>query len=339
MTWPGPGDVVGVVAFRPDGGAVAASIAGGEVVVRDTASGSTLATLPPHGWVAITVAFSPDGRWIATGGADGAAVVRDATTTEILHSFDHHGSQQPSAEVWVTSVAFSADGRLLATAGYDLGAQGWQDGIVRVWDLASGEMVREFTTDQALGFYAAEFNPASGQLAAFHGGGEIWLWDLESEAAALRLPHSAAPFVFPGGAPFSPDGTRLVVFAGSNANVVDSSSGAEIAILEGHSAAVSAAVFDSTGATVATASEDGTVRLWDATTGVELVRLAHEGAVTDVVFGPGDRRLVSTGSDGVRLWTLDLDELIDLAESRLTRGLTEAECRAYLYVEACETGT
>jgi len=303
------------------------------------ATGSPLVTLPPHGWAALTVAFSPDGHWVATGGADGSAAVRDAATGEALHVLDHHADRGSSAEVWVTSAAFSGDGQLLATTGYDLGAEGWQDGSVRVWDLSSGELVREFSSDQMLGFYAVEFNPAGSQLAAFHGGGEVWLWDLDGDAVPLKLKHGAAPFVFPGDVPFSPDGSRLVLFDGNNAKIVDASNGAEITVLEGHSAAVNAAAFDFEGGTVATAGEDGTVRLWDATTGIELVRLVHEAAVTGVAFGPDGRYLVSIGYDGVRLWALVLDELIDVAEGRLTRGFTENECRAYLEVEGCQTGT
>ena len=337
-TWPGPGDVAGAVAFRPDGGAVASSVAGGEVVVWDVPTGLPLVTLPAHGWAAMTVAFSPDGRWVATGGADGVAAVREAATGEARHLLDHHPSQQSSTELWVTSVAFSTDGRLLATAGYDLGADGWQDGVVRIWDLSSGKIVREFSADQMLGFYAAEFNPAGGQVAAFHGAGEVWAWDLDGDTAPLKLNHAAAPFVFPGDVPFSPDGTRLVLFEGSSARIVAASDDAEATTLEGHAAAVNAAAFHPDGGTVATAAEDGTVRVWDVVSGTELVRLVHEAAATDVAFGPNGRRLVSIGQDGVRLWTLALDELIDIAESRLTRGFTDGECRTYLDADECRTG-
>ena len=46
--------------------------------------------------------------------------------------------------------------------------------------------------------------------------------------------------------------------------------------------------------------------------------------------------LASVGDDGlVRVWALDLDELIAIATDRLTRTLTEDECRQYLHVERC----
>jgi hypothetical protein len=36
-----------------------------------------------------------------------------------------------------------------------------------------------------------------------------------------------------------------------------------------------------------------------------------------------------------QFFALDVEELIALARTRVTRGLTEAECQQYLHVEAC----
>jgi hypothetical protein len=47
--------------------------------------------------------------------------------------------------------------------------------------------------------------------------------------------------------------------------------------------------------------------------------------------------LIAPGvTDGyVRFNVLSLDELVDIAESRLTRSLTEEECQEYLHTDAC----
>lgn len=37
----------------------------------------------------------------------------------------------------------------------------------------------------------------------------------------------------------------------------------------------------------------------------------------------------------VRVWALDIDQLIDLARSRVTRPLTGDECRQYLHASTC----
>ncbi len=58
----------------------------------------------------------------------------------------------------------------------------------------------------------------------------------------------------------------------------------------------------------------------------------HEFLVSGLDFSPDGKRLASATPDGVvRVWALDLDELIAIAEAELTRGLTDDECRQYLH--------
>jgi len=37
----------------------------------------------------------------------------------------------------------------------------------------------------------------------------------------------------------------------------------------------------------------------------------------------------------LRIWALELDDLITIARSELTRALSDAECRQYLHLDAC----
>ena len=89
--------------------------------------------------------------------------------------------------------------------------------------------------------------------------------------------------------------------------------------------------------TGATAGDDGTVRLWDAGTGDFLMGWpAHVDGVTDIVFSSDGRLLASTGNDGAtRVYLAQIEDLVDLAEARVTRSLTDDECRRYLHVESC----
>jgi WD40 repeat protein len=55
-----------------------------------------------------------------------------------------------------------------------------------------------------------------------------------------------------------------------------------------------------------------------------------------VVFSPDGSKLASVSFDGTaRVWALDLDDLIDIARSKLTRTLTHEECRQFLHVDRC----
>ncbi len=74
--------------------------------------------------------------------------------------------------------------------------------------------------------------------------------------------------------------------------------------LRGHRGAVVAVAFAPDGARLATASRDGTARVWDALSGEEALALrGHRGAVLAVAFAPDGGRLTTAGEDGAaRVW-------------------------------------
>ncbi|MGW2048354.1 WD40 repeat domain-containing protein [Streptomyces sp. NPDC001858] len=77
--------------------------------------------------------------------------------------------------------------------------------------------------------------------------------------------------------------------------------------LTGHPGAVVTVAFSSDGRTLATGSDDNTVRLWDLATGVTQVTLAgHTGAVFSLAFSPDGRTLTTGSTDRtVRRWNVD----------------------------------
>jgi WD40 repeat protein len=118
--------------------------------------------------------------------------------------------------------------------------------------------------------------------------------------------------------------------------------------LAGHPAPVWGLAFSPDGTRLATASADGTAKVWlltsdpagDTITGQELLTLTgHTDAVSGVAFSPDGTLLATCGADGTaRLYVLPIEKLMALAKTRVTRSLTTEECRQYLHLDECPAG-
>jgi WD40 repeat protein len=145
-------------------------------------------------WVA-AFAFSNDGKTVVSGGCDGKLTwwPADAETPAPVRSIAGHGTH------WVRSLATSPDGTLLASAG--------NDNMVRLWNLADGSVVKEFTGHEKH-VYSVLFHPNGQSLFSGDLGGSIRQWDI---AAGTELKK------FDGAALYSYNGGQQVDFGGVRA--------------------------------------------------------------------------------------------------------------------------
>ena len=326
LTVPGPADRQSGVSFSPDGTtfAVPGQISG--VAIRDVDTGAKIISLEWHDASIRRMAFSPDGTRLAGGNGvigepfrtSSTVPVWDVTTGKLEMTL--RGHTRP-----VVAVAYSPDGRRLATSSYD--------GTVRLWDAVSGKELHAIDVDDVP--FALGFSPDGRWLVSDDAAADsliVWDADTLERQRGLRGHTNYIQDVA-----FGPDGTVVTASGDNTAKIWDLESGRNLATLRGHIGPLLAVAVSPNGALVATGSLDGTAKLWDFATGREKLTLfGHDGPVNTVAFSPDGRFLATVGGEGtVGLHLLPIDELRTLARERVTRSLTDEECRQYLHVATC----
>ena len=163
------------------------------------------------------------------------------------------------------------------------------------------------------------------------------IWDPRTGRRVVTLPPRATGPAHT--AIWSHDGRQVLTMSGDGAHVWDASSGELLRTLETDTGVSELALSrDGSRLAIGTINEQTyAVGIWDLHAGVEMFRL-DDGA-RRVAFSPdgmllaGVRQQLSTpfvGAPVVRVWTLDPERLLEIARSRVTRTLTEDECRRYL---------
>ena len=330
-----PGEEVHKVVYSQDGTRLASANSDGTAKVFDAKQGTVLLALSGHRARVYTIVFSPDGSRLATSSEDNTAKIWDAKTGKELLTLTGHGDGIVGGFFpGVLAVAYSPDGKQLATAG--------ADGNTILWDAVTGKQLDTFSNN-GIGITNLAFSPDGEKLvvttdqpkAAVAGkDAEAQLWDLTTG----KLVFTARQAVRIWGVAFNSDGTHFATSGfGGLVKIRDTGTGEEVLDLSGHASTVNSVTFSPDGRYIATTSVDGTARLWDAITGNELLTLTgYQGLPTHASFSPDSSRLAISGQDGsIHVYLLKIEELIALAQSRLTRSLTEEECQQYLHLEQC----
>ena len=221
-------------------------------------------------------AFSRDGRWLATSSASGLVVIRTMPGLKIARRLEHPGG--------AAVLAFAPDGLTLATAGYD--------GIVRLWDMATGRLVR--TLQGAAGtVWTLDYSPDGGLLAAAGEDRKVRIWS-PADGRLLRALAGHERNVWE--VRFSPDGRRLA--SGSfdaTTRLWDAKSGAALATLADHDEAVVGLAWSPDGRWLATGGDDSTIRLRRASDGKAVRRIDVGNHVYKLDFSPDSRWLANAG--------------------------------------------
>lgn len=297
-----------------------------------------------HGGPLTSAFFDPQGRLLVTTGVDGLVRFHDATNGASLGPPLPHpepifiGRFRPDSarlmtvmrhravQLWdvatrspagpsfvptlpVVSVAFSPDCRMLAVA---TSAPGEGEGRV---DFLSAEDLQSRGASWSVpaGINHVAFSPDSRLVLACLRNGEGRLWDA-ANGKPFGQPMRGNGQVSKGY--FSPDGSRLVLafvskgYDPSHAQLWEVKRQKPIGMMMGHQDGVVNVLFSPDGRCLATASEDGTARIWSATNGIPLSPPLVMGIKAVWLAFSQDSRALAVGgaNERFRLWDVPSGE-------------------------------
>ena len=275
-------------------------------------------------------AFSGDGSLVLLEGSDRARVWDLDTGREVarLESGTYGGG-----------AAFGPGNAVLYTASQI-------DDLIYAWELPSGKRLRRFRAkglgrptefaEGATGSEHIELSRDARRLLAVHFTGSARIIDTATGRTTVVIPGSEAPderMASGAQAIFSPDEESVVTKAGwdNSVRIWDAATGRLETELEDHRLGVGLVEYDRDGRLIATVDGTGTLRIWSATSG-DVLLVLRDARQADM--SPDGRRVLVSG-DRARIHDCDvcgeLDELLALAERRVTRELTQAERERYLH--------
>jgi WD40 repeat protein len=234
-------DVVYCLVLSPDGQTLMSGSADKSIRLWSLPEGDRIGTLNIHSDTVFSLSLSPNGRFLASSSVRDPIQLWDLQRQQAKGELTGHTGR-------IDTLAFSSDGKFLAAAG--------GDATITIWELGKGEMVKSLKGHtQAIA--AIAFSPDSKTLASGSWDGSVKLWSTTNwrEKRLLTATSERINTLL-----FAPDGKTLIT--GSDIlHLWNPRNGKEAATLTGQTG-ISAIAIHLTGKTIASASWDGEIRLW-----------------------------------------------------------------------------
>jgi WD40 repeat protein len=331
------GPVLSSVAFSPAGNALAVAYDDGTIEIWDIGNSGTEVyqrlVMHGHGSAVLNLSFSPDGNWLASASLDRSARVWNLQTAR--HPLIQRGHQE------MTIHALSNNGQYLITSSpTDQKVQLWtrpnwqprhsvvledQPAVVAIsndgkqafigtgrgdllqWD-TGGSTPTPFSTDNGA-VASIVISPDGKMLAAIGVNGILQLCSIVTSPPQCSVIRDLAPS-WGYSVAFSEDSRMVGAAAGTEGTsglaLVWDLDASKPRLLKGHTDRISSIQFDKSGKKAFTASWDGTARIWDVSSGKELVRLEEpKGRMSIAGFSSDGARIVTSSHDKtLRLWSI-----------------------------------
>jgi len=256
-----------------------------------------------------SVTASPDGSLVATATGEGGVRLYDAKTGKLLRVLGEVGDR---------CVVFSPDGKTLTAAGFHM------DKIVSLWDVKTGQRLRNFPGHTEWECDATAISPDGKLLASTGVDKQILVWDIATGNLKLQLKEQPARMA---ALAFSPDSSTLAAAGGDKTvYLIDCSTGKIRQSLTGQSDWICALAFSPDGKSLASGSCDwGTHRghnwprppyraaeqcqwiVWDLANAKPLRKVEDRGRLLSLAFAPDGKTLACGIGRDVKLFGIPSD--------------------------------
>ncbi len=270
-------DRVNSVVYSPNGKTLA-SASFREIHLWDPSTQQQKTTFAYEG--SRSIAYSPNGRMLAVGWGQDVDVL-DAQTGDQKLSLSGHTSS-------VSLLEFSSNGRTLATA-----ARSSQDKAIRLWNPRTGKLLRKLEHPE--GINSMSLSPDGSTLVSGSWDGKIRLWDTRTGRNTQTVDIRNEVLTY------SPDGSQIAV-ATHEILLFNARTAQLQQTLSGHTNGVYSLLFSSDGSTLVSASWDGTIRLWNASTRSHRLTIGGHFTFRASTLSPNGKTIATASDDGIFLW-------------------------------------
>jgi WD40 repeat protein len=326
-------------AFSPGGGLIATG-RGNRARIWEVETGLKRFESPPHTGTVTDVAFSPTGDQLATGSVDTIARIFDTTTGELVAThFGHTGlgindidfSPYVEAHAIVTA---GADGtlRYSAPGQNSIVLLGHDDAVLRASFSPDGRSVLSASKDGTARLWDPYGEPAPKTLKRYSSDVTAVAVDPSGSHIAVGREDGGVEVLSPGRQVISnpPTGRRKTVSVGwAGDTLMAATSAGRVRIWDDyglgpvrellHGSGINEAAISRDGKQLATAGQDGDVRLWSLPSGTSRT-LKHDADVNAVAFDETGRFLASAAGKQAFVWRTSDAERVKTFDSGSEAG-------------------